>query len=393
MVVKILIVDDEPDVFSVVTQQFENQIAGFEVDFFSAVNGNEAIKKIEQNPDIDVVMTDINMPIMDGLELLSIINKRWPLIRVVVISAYGDMKNIRKAMNQGAYDFIIKPVDLHDLELTAAATISASKEARLKAVEKTNEHEKLIEIEKELEMARNIQSAILPKTFSHFTGEPSFEIYGTMVPARVVGGDFFDFFSLENSLLGMAIADVSGKGVPAALYMSMSRAALRCFASKKLSVLECVKQTNEFLCSRNESCMFITLFYGVLDVESGKLYYCNAGHTPPMILSENGIIQEVGKNQGLALGISEEYPFTENSIALKDKDYFVYYTDGVTEAMDPQGEMFGKERLKESLMRNANKTPKELINNLIAEIQVFAKGAEQSDDITILCLKKVKKEE
>ena len=391
MAVKILIVDDEPDVFSLIAQQFENHIAGFEVDFISAMNGKEAIEKLEQNPDIDVVMTDINMPIMDGLELLSIINKRWPLIRVVVISAYGDMKNIRKAMNQGAYDFVIKPVDFQDLELTAAATIGASKEARLKANEKMSDHEKLIEIEKELEMASKIQSAILPKTFSHFTGDPIFEIYGTMLPARFVGGDFFDFFSLDESLLGMVIADVSGKGVAAALFMSMSRAALRCFASKKLSVLECVKQTNEFLCSRNESCMFVTLFYGVLNVVTGELYYCNAGQTPPMVLSEDGIIQEVGKNQGLALGISEEYPFTENKVVLKEKDYFFYYTDGVTEAMNEQGEMFAKERLKESLQRNAHKTPVELINNLVADIRTFVENAEQSDDITLLCLRKVKK--
>lgn len=391
MAVKILIVDDEPDVFSLITQQFENNIAGFEVNFIPAGNGKEAIEKLEQNPDVEVVMTDINMPIMDGLELLSIMNKRWPLIRVVVISAYGDMKNIRKAMNQGAYDFVIKPVDFQDLELTVAATIRASKEAHHQENEKATEHEKLIEIEKELEMARNIQSAILPKTFSHFAGNFAIEIYGTMRPAHVVGGDFFDFFSLDDSHVGMVIADVSGKGIPAALFMSMSRAALRCFASKKMSVLSCVQQTNEFLCSRNESCMFITLFYGVLNVITGELNYCNAGHTPPLILAENGTIEEVGKHQGLALGLSEEFPFIEKSLVLKERNYFLYYTDGVTEAMNEQGEMFGKQRLKECLLHNSDKTPSELINNIVAEIQSFIKNAEQADDITILCLKKLKK--
>lgn len=385
--VKILVVDDEPDVASLISQRFETQIAGFEVDFVFAENGKVALEKLDKDGGVDVVLTDINMPIMDGLELLGHINKRWPLIKVVVVSAYSDMKNIRMAMNQGAFDFVIKPIDFRDLELTVASSINAAKEARSNAIGKLTDHEKLIEIEKELEMARQIQSAVIPKDFTSFPGQFDYEIYGTMIPAKEVGGDFFDSFSLGGQLLGMTIADVSGKGVPAALFMSMSRAALRCFASKGLSVTECISQTNEFLCSRNDSCMFVTIFYGVLNFATGELHFCNAGHNSPLILSSDGKLEEIGKYAGIALGINENFQFVEGKTILKNNDCLLYYTDGVSEAMNESGEQFTVERLQQSLIKNVNKPVGDLIQGVLNDIKEFVHGAEQSDDITILCIK------
>lgn len=388
MNVNILVVDDEPDVSTMISQQYENSIAGFDVTFTFASNGQEALQLIEKNPDIDIVLTDINMPIMDGLELLVNINKYWPLIKVVVISAYDDMKNIRKAMNQGAFDFITKPVDFADLELTVASAIRAGKEARMEAYKKGDEHAKLVEIEKELETARNIQSSIIPKNFSLVLGQKNFDIYGTMKPAKQVGGDFFDFFLLDDTHVGLVIADVSGKGVPAAMFMTMTRAALRCFASKGL--LESLQLTNEFLCSRNDSCMFVTLFYGILNTMTGELKYCNAGHNPPMIVSSDGTLIEIGRNQGIPLGVLDVLECKESSVTLNSKDCLIYYTDGITEAMNVNFEMFSESRFKKFIKEHSNLLPKDLITDLVANVQDFAKNAEQSDDITVFCVKSLK---
>ena len=388
MPIKILIVDDEHDVYTMINQQYENTIAGFEVNFISAYNGLEALNILEQNPDIDIILTDINMPVMDGLELLANVNKRWPSIKVIVISAYNDMKNIRKAMNQGAFDFITKPLEFTDLDRTIAGAVKLSKEYYLKVYEKSNEHEKLIEIEKELEAARNIQSAFIPTNFQQLLEHSNYEIYGTMKPANEVGGDYFDFFKIDDSNIGLVIGDVSGKGVPAALFMTMSRAALRCFSSINLS--KCLHQTNEFLCNRNESCMFVTLFYGALNTQTNEFKYCNAGHNPPYLISSEGTVQEIGRNQGIALGVTEKFECIEQSIQLKSKDNIVFYTDGVTEAMNSDNKMFTESKLKQFLSLNANLPPKELTEGLVKDVEKFTKGAEQSDDITVFCIKSLK---
>lgn len=385
MPIKILIVDDEHDVSTMINQQYESTIAGFDVSFISAYNGLEALHILEQNPDIDIILTDINMPVMDGLELLANVNKRRPAIKVIVISAYNDMKNIRKAMNEGAFDFITKPIEFADLDRTIAGAIKIAKDANLKSYEEANEHDKLIEIEKELEAARNIQSAFIPTNFHQLLERSNYEIYGTMKPANQVGGDFFDFFRIDDSNIGLVIADVSGKGVPAALFMTMSRAALRCFSSINLS--QCLHLTNEFLCNRNESCMFVTLFYGALNTVTNELKYCNAGHNPPYILSADGSLKEIGRNQGIALGVTEKFECTEHTVALNNRDNLIFYTDGVTEAMNSNNEMFSESKLKQFLSQNATLPPKELTEGLVRDVQDFTKGADQSDDITVFSIK------
>ena len=388
MAIKILVVDDETDVTSLISQKYEDSIAGYDADFTFASNGKEALEILEKNPNFDLVLTDISMPVMDGLELLSQINKRWPMIKVIVVSAYNNMNNIRRAMNQGAFDFITKPIGFDDLETTIANGIKASKETRIKLHEKNDEHEKLIDIESQLDAARNIQSAFIPKDFNQFLDRSSYSVYGTMKPANEIGGDFFDFFLIDDNHVGLVIADVSGKGVPAALFMTMTRAALRCFSSFQLS--ECIEKTNEFLCHRNESCMFVTVFYGILNTSTGEFNYTNAGHNPPLIVSLDGSIQEIGRNQGVALGIKENLTFQENKIVLKGQDSLIYYTDGVTEAMNSKGEMFTEERLRTFLSTHAHLVPRELVNELTTNIKAFVGSAEQSDDITMFCLKSMK---
>lgn len=387
MAVKILVVDDEPDVGVMISQQFENTLAGYPVEFFFAYNGREALNVLEFQP-IDIILTDINMPVMDGLELLANVNKKWPLKKVIVVSAYNDMANIRRAMNQGAFDFITKPIEFGDLERTVGSAIKIANESILRVLEKASEHEKFLEIEKELAAARTIQSAFIPKNFLQLLEKTNFEIYGAMRPAKEIGGDFFDFFLVDDSLIGIVVADVSGKGVPAALFMTMTRAALRCYSSTNMS--EFLKQTNEFLCNRNESCMFVTLFYATLNTKTGELTYCNAGHNPPFIVSPNGSVQEIGRNEGFALGVIDNIELTEHKITLGSGDSLFVYTDGVTEAMNEKHEMFGEAKLKDYLIKHADLPLKEMINGLVSEVQSFVKTEYLSDDVTAFCIKSLK---
>ena len=378
MAVKILVVDDEPDVSVMVSQQFEaNHVAGFEVKFLYAFNGQEALKQIEKNPDTQVVLTDINMPIMSGLELLGHINQRWPTIKVVVISAYGDMKNIRKSMNEGAFDFIVKPFDPLDLELTAASAIVVAEEIRYKAIEKRKNEEKEKELEEELEKARLIQDAITPKIFPNFRGKDVYEIYGAIKPYHDISADFFDFYPLDSNTLAMVIGDVSGNGVPAAFFMSMSIAAVRNFTSKGHAITDAMKQANDYLCARNENSMFASVFFAVLDLEKQILHYSNAGHTPAMVLQNDGTVIELAKNQSPPLATLEDISYVENTLQLENFNSLFFYSKGVSEAANENGEQYTKMRIKDILQHSIQKSAHELVDNITTDVQKFMKKAKR----------------
>ncbi|NLF41379.1 MAG: response regulator, partial [Bacteroidales bacterium] len=188
---RILVVDDEIDLESLIRQKFRRQIREKVYDFVFAFNGLEALTKLLEYPEIGIVLTDINMPEMDGLTLLAKLKElKNQGLKTVIVSAYGDMDNIRTAMNRGAYDFITKPVNFEDLEITINKTIDEIMQIR----RSMEEHDQLISIQHDLNVAREIQQAILPKIFSLLPEKQNFDIYASMVAAREVGGDFYDFF-------------------------------------------------------------------------------------------------------------------------------------------------------------------------------------------------------
>ena len=243
---KILVVDDEPDLEPLMLQRMRRQIRGGRYQFVFAGNGVEALQRLNEDASIDMVLSDINMPQMDGLTLLDQIPEVSPNIRAVIISAYGDMKNIRTAMNRGAFDFVTKPVDFEDLQVTIDRTLRHLDEWR----EAVSSHDKLVALENELDIASKIQQSILP---GRFPTPPGFQVFANMEPARNVGGDFYDVIRLENGRMGLAIADVSGKGVPAALFMMSSRTLLKGTAIGGAEPAEVLTQVNELLCEQNEA--------------------------------------------------------------------------------------------------------------------------------------------
>ena len=222
--IKILVVDDEIDLEPLVRQKFRRQIRDGVYDFLFAFNGLEALAKLIEFPEIGVILSDINMPEMDGLTLLTKLKElKNPGLKTVIVSAYGDMDNIRTAMNRGAFDFVTKPVNFEDLEITINKTLDEIQQIR----QSQEEHDALISIRQDLNTAREIQQAILPKIFPPFPKRNEFGIYASMVAAKEVGGDFYDFFMIDHDRLGFVIGDVSGKGVPAAIFMAVSRTLIR----------------------------------------------------------------------------------------------------------------------------------------------------------------------
>jgi len=380
--VKILVVDDEIDLETLIRQKFRRQIREKTYDFIFALNGLEALARILEIPEIGIVLSDINMPEMDGLTLLTKLKElKNPGLKTVIVSAYGDMDNIRTAMNRGAFDFITKPVNFEDLEITIDKTLEEIKLTR-RSIE---EHDQLMFIQHDLNVASEIQRAILPKVFPPFPYMESFDIYASMVAAREVGGDFFDFFLIEPHRLGFVIGDVSGKGISAAIFMAVSRTLIRAAGLKGGPASECMRYVNNLLCGESVSSMFVTVFYGILNTLTGEVEYVNAGHNPPYLLSSSGL-NKLDLTAGIALGVLEDINFNSKTIKLKPGEKLFLYTDGVTEAFNKEMTAYGENKLKIFLNQRLAQPIKTIIKESLEDVNVFADGAPRSDDITLMAV-------
>ena len=376
---KILVVDDEPDLETLILQRMRRSIRSGQYEFVFAHNGVEALDILGEDDTIDMVLSDINMPKMDGLTLLEQMPSVDPNLRAVIISAYGDMKNIRTAMNRGAFDFITKPLDFDDLRVTIDRTLRHLAEWR----EAVSARDKLVAIQNELDVANKMQQSILP---TDFPANVHMGTYGNMEPARNVGGDFFDIIRLEDGKIGLAIADVSDKGVPAALFMMSCRTLLKGAAIGSHNPGEALTMVNDLVQERNDAGMFVTLFYGVYDPSSGTLTYANGGHDSPLIVHADGSSVSIPPTEGIALGVLPGLEYQQNSVTLSPNDTLVLYTDGVTEAMNSRGEQFTLKRLIEIFKNDPPMDPKEVSEVVFDAVREFAGDTSQSDDITCLIL-------
>ena len=376
---RILVVDDEPDLEPLMLQRMRRDIRSGRYKFVFAQNGVEALEKLRQENDIDMVLSDINMPQMDGLTLLEQIPKVDPNIRSVIISAYGDMKNIRTAMNRGAFDFVTKPVDFEDLRVTIDRTLRNMAEWR----EALQSRDRLVALQNELDVARGMQQSILP---TRFPKDPSYAVYGKMQPARNVGGDFFDVMYLNDGRVGLAVADVSDKGVPAALFMMSSRTLLKGAAIGVGLPGEVLREVNDLLIEDNEGGMFVTLLYAVYDPSSRELTYANGGHNSPLVVHPDGTSALFPLTDGIALGIAPDLSYKQNTVTLSPGDSVIFYTDGVTEAMNSEEEEFGLDPLSEFFRTNPPENPEETTAAVFDAVNAFAGEMAQSDDITCLVL-------
>ena len=236
----------------------------------------------------------------------------------------------------------------------------------------------------ELSMATAIQSSQLPKLFPAFPNRPEFDIYASMTPAREVGGDFYDFFLIDPDHIALVMADVSGKGVPAALFMMVARVLIKSHLQNGQSVGEALASVNSQLCEGNEMGLFVTVWAAVIEISTGKGVAANAGHEHPALCRAGGRYELVTYRHSLALAAMDGLPFKEHSFELNPGDSLFVYTDGVAEATNAENELFGTERMLEALNADPDAAPREVLVHVMDGINRFVAGAEQFDDITML---------
>lgn len=241
-------------------------------------------------------------------------------------------------------------------------------------------------IESELRIAHEIQMSILPKLFPAFPERSEFDVYAFIESAREVGGDLYDFFFVDDDRFYFLVGDVSGKGVPAAFFMAMTKTLLKVVAEPGLDPGDVLSKVNEDLAEDNDSCMFVTLFLAVIDVNTGEVRYANAGHNPPLILPKGEPAQWVPPENELMAGVMEGMQYTTRSMTMRPGDTIFIYTDGVTEAMNDKNELYSEDRLIEIMNDCGGLSAQEIVDTVERSLKGFTGGAEQSDDITILTL-------
>jgi sigma-B regulation protein RsbU (phosphoserine phosphatase) len=264
------------------------------------------------------------------------------------------------------------------LAIIAAQSGQVVENARLNEMEQS-----LIRMKEELRLAATIQNDLLPRVPPSV---PGFEIAGTSVPAQVVGGDYFDFIATEGPPLALCLGDVSGKGVPASLLMANLQATLRGQTRSGVSARECVGRSNGFLHRSTSPDKFVTLFYGILDPDTRTLSYSNAGHEAPFLSRANGEFLRLERG-GLILSIIEDFAYEEETVALHNGDVLVVYSDGVSEAMNPDGEQFGEAKIQEVIAANRTRPAVGIIDALIKAVRAHAATAPQADDMTLIVVR------
>ncbi|MBR3383280.1 MAG: SpoIIE family protein phosphatase [Clostridia bacterium] len=241
-------------------------------------------------------------------------------------------------------------------------------------------------ISTELSLATRIQADMLPNIFPAFPDRDEFDIYATMDPAKEVGGDFYDFFLIDDDHLGVVIADVSGKGIPAALFMMGSKILVQNYAMTGLSPARVLEKVNDQICANNREQMFVTVWLGILELSTGKLTCANAGHEYPVLKTPGGRFELYRDKHGFVIGGMENMRYAEYEITLAPGAKLFLYTDGVPEATDTEGALFGTERMLEALNAGSDDPPMEILRKVRAGVDGFVGEAEQFDDLTMVCL-------
>ncbi len=243
-------------------------------------------------------------------------------------------------------------------------------------------------IEESFKLAREIQMSMIPNNFDFIKTNRHIDLYATIKPVYEVGGDFYDFFLLDNDLLFFCIGDVSGKGVPAALFMAITRTLINAFSKTDKPLDSVMTQVNKELLLENDASMFATIFSGILNTRNGKLSYCNCGHNPPFLITKDGHTTQIENPLNPALGIENE-TIEMGSLELNFGDLIFLYTDGVTEAANRNDDFFGEQKLLDLLKNNHSLLPENLVAETFNKIRTFTDEAKQNDDITILSIKYV----
>ncbi len=313
------------------------------------------------------------------------------LLAVIVLIARSITRPLRvldsltKDIAKGNLEFELSPFKSKDEVGRLADSFIYMKGALKKYIkELTETTAKKERMESELKIAHDIQMAILPKALPK---ESKFELYAALEPAREVGGDFYDFFFIDEKHLCFVIGDVSDKGVPAALFMSMTKTLIKIVAQQVSEPDEILNRLNCSICDENDAAMFITIFLGILDVDSGEVAFVNAGHNPPLMMPAKRGAQFLKNTPNVAVGMKDGAVFKKDKLRLGHGDVIFMYTDGITEAFNDKQEQFGQEGLKNELSLHQNEPVEGMAKAVLSRVKSFSQGAPQSDDITIVVLR------
>lgn len=392
MPAKILVVDDEPDLEILIRQKFRKRIRQQELQFIFAHNGVEALLKIQSEPDIDIVLTDINMPEMDGLTLLTKLSEQHSIIKAIIISAYGDIENIRIAMNRGAFDFLTKPIDLQDLEITTNKTLQYVQQMK-QALEQERYLQRLeaenLRLSTELDIARRLQQMLLPPE-EELSQMSELEIAGFMKPAKEVGGDYYDVLQHAGKVK-IGIGDITGHGLESGVLMLMVQTAVRTLLTHQetdsVKFLNTINRTiydnlQRMRCDKNLTLALVDYYKGVLTL-SGQ-------HEQMIVVRSSGSLEQIDTiDLGFPIGLTEDISdfVAEARVQLNSGDGVVLYTDGITEAEDIHGVPYGLERLCEVVRKCWQGSADGIRRAVIDELQQHIGEQKVYDDITLLVLK------
>ncbi|MFT7245387.1 MAG: sigma-B regulation protein RsbU (phosphoserine phosphatase) [Candidatus Azotimanducaceae bacterium] len=378
----ILAVDDTPENLDVV----KGILVG-EYTVKVAVHGKVALKIAEsQSPDL--ILLDIMMPEIDGYEVCRQLkaNPATRDIPVIFLTAKGETADEAEGFNLGAADYILKPVNPPLLKARVKTHLALKQNMNELQAAYAVINEQKQRMQQELNVGRDIQMSMVPDTFPAFPDRDEFDIHALLLPAREIGGDFYDYFFVDRNKLCICVGDVSGKGVPAALFMAVAKTMIKSTAVEDHSPASIITRVNDEISVDNPSSMFITLFLGMLDVITGEFRYTNAGHPYPYIKRSDGRIDTLLKLHGPVVGAVDGLAYGEESIYLEKNDQLLIFTDGITEAMDPIDQLYGEPRVVELFESVTTADPKSLVAATLASVEAFAGTAEQADDITILAV-------
>jgi len=376
----ILAVDDTPENLDVV-----KGILAKDYVVKVAINGPMALKIAEKQPP-DLILLDIMMPGMDGHEVCRRLkaNPETSDIPVIFLTAMDQTRDEAHGFSLGAADYIAKPVNPPILEARVSTHLALKN-----SMDELHRAYSIIKgqkdrMEEELNIGRDIQMSMLPLEFPAFPERNEFSIQALLKPAREVGGDFYDFFFISPDEICLVVGDVSGKGVPAALFMAVTKTMIKTRAMDDPSPASIITRVNDEMSEDNPSSMFVTLFIFICNVRTGECRFTNAGHNPPYIQRKSGHQEILNQRHGPIIGALEGLAFKEDRVQLQKGDQLLIFTDGVTEAMDPSDALYTEKRLEEFLNSSAFSSVEDLVNRCLDSVEAFASGADQADDITLL---------
>lgn len=324
------------------------------------------------------LLTTFALILIFGIVMLCV----FLILRKIVNQNLNKLNDTLEDISHGNYE---KKVDVysHSIFSDLSDNINYTVDSLKEDIEK-----EATKYDAEFELAHEIQMSSLPSVFPAFPNQPEIDVYAKYRSAREVGGDFYDYYYVDKNKICFVVADVSGKGVPAAMFMMRAKSSLMMFARNTKDPAKTLFEVNNYLCENNIAGMFVTAWVGILDIRNGKLNYASAGHNPPMMFNAKvGKVTELDLSPALVLAAFEGTKYKNYNMTMKKEDVLALFTDGVTEANNPNGKLFGEDRLKDFLTSSANKNMDEICDGMIEKLDEFAQDAEQFDDITFLVVK------